>query len=108
MIEKHIQHDLDLHVLFVDYKQAFDSINREELIIAMNALGIPKKLIRLVAMTMRDPKAKVKIGQQLTNSFQVTSGVKEGDGLSTTLFIIALHYVINKIDQRCNIFTKSS
>lgn len=35
------------HLLFVDYKQAYDSINRNQLWIALEDFGIPKKLIKL-------------------------------------------------------------
>ena len=52
MIEKHNKHGLDLHVLFIDFKHAFDSINRKRLFEAMDKMGIPQKLIRLTRMTM--------------------------------------------------------
>jgi len=47
MIEKHNEHGLDLYMLFIDFKQAFDSINMERLFEAMDKMGIPQKLIRL-------------------------------------------------------------
>jgi len=31
LVEKHYEFDNDLHLLFIDYKQAYDSINREVL-----------------------------------------------------------------------------
>jgi len=52
MIEKQNEHGLDLHTLFIDFKDAFDSINRKRLFEAMNKMGIPQKLIRLSRMTV--------------------------------------------------------
>jgi hypothetical protein len=34
----------DLHLLFIDYKSAFDSINRRKLVESMHRIGIPKKV----------------------------------------------------------------
>ena len=52
MIEKHIEYSLDLLMLFIDFKQAFDSMNRKRLFEAMDNTGIPQKLIRLTRMTV--------------------------------------------------------
>jgi hypothetical protein len=95
-------------MLFVDFKQAFDSIDRYKLYQAMQDIKIPHKLTRLVKMTMKNTTARVNVTNTLGNSVTFNAGVRQGDGLSTTLFILALHYGIQKIDQRGTIFTKLS
>ena len=56
-------------MLSVDFKQAFDSVNRRRLLKTMNMTGIPQKLIRLTEMTMKDTKAVVKVNNQKTKIF---------------------------------------
>jgi len=94
MMEKHNEHNQDLHVLFVDFKQAFDSIDRYKLYQVME--------------DMKNTTARVKVTSKLSNSFTFNAGVRQGDGLSTTLLILALHHGVQKIDQRGTIFTKLS
>jgi len=108
MMEKHYEHNQDLHMLFVDFKQAFDSIDRYKLYQVMEDMKIPYKLITLVRMMMKNTTARVKVPIKLSNSFTFNAGVRQGDGLSTTLFILALHHGVKNIDQRSTIFTKLS
>jgi hypothetical protein len=49
-----------LHMLFVDFRQAFDSINRKRLYEAMEWMKMSDKLIRLTRMTMNTTHAKLK------------------------------------------------
>jgi len=107
MIEKHNEHGLHLHTLFIDFKQAFDSINRERLFGAMDRMGIPQKLIRLVKITMCQTKAREKTDDKLSAPFEFNKGIKQGDGVSTAPSILAQHYVAKEMDQRGAIFTKS-
>jgi len=74
----------------------------------MEDMQIPYKPITLVRMTMKNTTASVKVTNKLSNSFTFNTGVRQGDGLSTTLFILALHHGVQKIDQRGTIFTKLS
>jgi sorting nexin-29 len=108
MLEKHIERDSDLYMLFVQFTQAFDSVNRKKLIESMNKMIIPHKIIRMVEMTVNHTKAKVKTGNKLSETFDFSVGVKQGDGLSAVLFILAMHKAVNMTDQRGSIFTKSS
>lgn len=41
-----------LHHLFIDFNQAYGSINMEELFKVMLRLGVPSKLVRLAQMTL--------------------------------------------------------
>jgi sorting nexin-29 len=108
MMKNYYEHSMDLHKLFVDFRKAFYSVNRERLYEAMKQMEIPDKFIRLTRMTMSIIHGKIKIDNKLSTKFEFSAGVKQGDGLSTVLFIVTLHSVIQTIDQRGTIFTKSS
>jgi glutathionylspermidine synthase len=66
MMEKHYEHNQDLHMLFVDFKQVFDSIDRYKLYQTMENMKIPHKLIRLVRMSMKNTTARVKVTNTLS------------------------------------------
>jgi sorting nexin-29 len=108
MMEKFYEYSIDMHMLFVDFRQAFNSINRKRLYEVMEWMKIPVKLIRLTRMTMNTTQAKVKIDNKLSAKFEFNTGVKQGDVLSAALFIVTLHSAMKSIDQRGTIYTKSS
>lgn len=86
-------------MLFIDFKQAFDSINRKQLCEVMHRFDLPTKLIKLTKMIMKNTKASINIGGKTGDTFKLTEGVKQGDSLSAVMFNIALHLVIASIDQ---------
>jgi len=64
-LERTCEYNVDIHKLYIDYKQACDSINRAELVEIMKEFGIPMKLVRLVKMTLANMNSKVKIQGKL-------------------------------------------
>jgi sorting nexin-29 len=61
ILERACECKVDIHQLYIGYKQAYDTINRAELVEIMKEFGIPMKLVRLVKMTLANINIKVKI-----------------------------------------------
>jgi len=59
--EKCHKYNIELHNIFVDYSQAFDSINRNKITECLIKYEVPKKLIKLIGLTLTITIAKVKI-----------------------------------------------
>ena len=97
---------IELHNIFVDYTQAFDSVNRNKITECLTKYDVPKKLITLIGLTITNTTAKVKIGNQLTKEFRIVTGVKQGDPLSATLFSIVIDGVLIQLDLKGNISTR--
>ena len=65
IIEKCHKFNTELHV-FIDYTYAFDSVFRDKIIKCLNKYEIPSKLIKLIARTLQDTKARVKVNVNCT------------------------------------------
>jgi hypothetical protein len=92
--ERACEYKVDIHQLYIDYKQAYDNINRTELVEIMKEFGIPMKLVRLVRMTLANANSKVKIQGKLSPSFETVIGLRQGDSLSTLLFNLCMEKII--------------
>ena len=60
----------------MDYKAAFDSVDRTILWEAMALYGIPDKYINLIKKGYNGFTAQVNVGGTLTDPFEVEGGVK--------------------------------
>ena len=97
ILEKFYEYNLPLHQFYIDFKQAFDTINRSYIFNSMAEFGIPNKLIVLAKMTLSHTLNKVNIQGKLSESFETYNGIRQGDSLSTLLFNIGLERLIRKI-----------
>lgn len=106
--EKTYEYKIDVEMLFIDFKQAFDKIKRDQLLAAMAEFKIPAKIRRLVQMTLSNTTAFVRTDYGDTKEFKTTRGVRQGDALSATLFNIALEYVLRKLNTKGSLRCKGS
>jgi len=104
-----LEFQIETHHLFVDFRTAYDKVNRNQLYKAMLEFGIPPKLVRLTRATMEGTTAQVKLQNELSNSFRIGNGLRQGDSLACILFNIVLEKIIREanINQQGNIFYTS-
>jgi len=91
------EYNITLHQLFVDFKQVYDSINSEKLILILEEFKIPRKLINLIGMTLRNTTRRIKVQNMMTEEFAINKGLRQGDALSTQLFNVVLEKVMRNI-----------
>lgn len=98
LLEKSWEFNVNIHQLFVDFKQAYDSVNRIALYEILKQLGIPTKLVAMIRATLYRSNGRVVLQNSLSEVFEISSGLKQGDGLSGLLFNLVLEWVIRRID----------
>jgi len=59
--------------------------------------GIPKKLVRLIKMSLTETYSRVQVGKNVSDRFPITNGLKQRDALLPMLFNFALEYAIRKV-----------
>jgi hypothetical protein len=89
IIGKAYVHKID--ILFIVFKETFDSIHRHKLIKNLQQI-IPTKSISSVRTTLVACEAKAVIENNITEIFNINLSVRKGDALSVTLFCIVLGY----------------
>ncbi|KAL4123073.1 hypothetical protein QTP88_015305 [Uroleucon formosanum] len=97
IMAKFYEFDKELHLIFIDYKQAYDSINRDKLWEALEVLGIPKKYVSLIKGCNNRTVCRVRFLQEMSETFEVKSGLRQGDALSPTLFNLALEKAMREV-----------
>ena len=96
--EKCIEHDRPLYNAFVDFTKAFDTVGRIGLRTAVAAEEIwsPKKFITMKASLHTGMMVNVRNGGEVTDTFTITNGVKQGCVLAPTLFSIFLSAMLEE------------
>ena len=109
ILQKCREYNLPTHHIFIDFKAAYDTVDREQLWQIMHEYEFPDKLTRLIKATMERVMCYVRVSGVLAEPFESRRGLRQGDGLSCLLFNIALEGIIRRagIDTSGTIFRKS-
>jgi hypothetical protein len=103
---KYYEYKIELNKLFIGFRQAFVEVHRSKMIEILKLMKIPNKLIRLVKMTVKNTRAVVETEHGRSEKFNINTGLRKSDALSTLLFNLVLEDIVRELDTRGNINTK--
>ena len=79
-----------LAMLALDWRQAFDSINTECLLVALHRFGLPDKVVEVIRGLYANRRFQVKNGNSFSQERQQRSGISQGCPLSPFLFVMMM------------------
>ena len=94
--EKMWEYNKDLFCIFIDFRQAFDSVWRKGMIQVMKHFGFEEGIVNVIDRLYKDTKVSVKKGSIKTDSFTTERGIIQGCPLSPHLFNIFLEKIMQE------------
>ena len=92
--------------MFLDASKAFDRVNQQLLFEKQEHRGVPGYILRIIVFWYENQTMRVLWGNLLSNSFQVSNGVRQGGILSPYLFNVYMDDLsnrLNKLKIRCSL-----
>ncbi len=97
LLEKSKEHATEIHLAFIDFRKAFDTLEYRFLLNALKNQGVEPHLIDIIKQLHTNIKARI-VTDKMENFFTVKRGVKQGDPLSPLLFNCALQEIFRTIN----------
>jgi sorting nexin-29 len=82
LLQKSSEYCVTTYHIFIEFRSAYGTVGREKLYEEMKQLKIQDKLIRLVKMSMMDPRSRVKIQDDLSGEIKTERVPQQGDVLA--------------------------
>ena len=89
-------------MVFLDWGKAFDKVNREKLIETMTRLGLPKKMIDVLASFYVSPQFRVKEREGKSTCRTQRAGIRQGCPLSQYFFICLTTVILHDVHEYLN------
>ncbi|CAH8556054.1 unnamed protein product [Schistosoma curassoni] len=94
IVEQSVEWNSSLYINFIGYEKAFDSVDRRTLWKLLRHYGVPEKIVNIIRNSCDGLQCKVVHGGQLTDAFQVRTGVRQGCLLSPFLFLLVVDWIM--------------
>ena len=68
----------EMTLIFVDFKKAFNSVDRQAMFEIQDLYGIPQEMVNAIKVLYTDTKARVLTSDGDTDTFDIVSGIPQG------------------------------
>eukprot|EP00924_Labyrinthula_sp_SR-Ha-C_P004633 augustus_masked-scaffold_1-processed-gene-6.48-mRNA-1 protein AED:1.00 eAED:1.00 QI:0/-1/0/0/-1/1/1/0/611 len=99
IVKKKLLQNTKLKLLFIDFQNAFDSVNHDIIQLSLKEHGVPSKLRELIRVLYENAAVKVSEGKHLSKMVHLRRGVLQGDSLSPAIFILVLNSTMKRMDK---------
>ena len=89
-----------LYVAFIDYRKAFDTVDRNILFQILEKQGVSTKFLNMLKAVYKIVKVVIRCGKEFTNKIYCPLGVKQGCLLSPLLFSLLITEVAKKVAEK--------
>ena len=92
LLQTRREHEMDTYCVFIDLVKAYDSVQHEIIMLTLQKMGVPPKLCGTIKKLYSDFHVLLKVGKE-ERKIEMGCGVRQGDNLAPTLFILVMQVV---------------
>ena len=102
IIAKTISQGHKLYCCFVDYRKAFDTVNRNFLWHKLIENNLSSRMVQSLKSMYQNVKTCIKVQNNYTTFFSSHAGLKQGDPLSAILFVLFINDLVEEVSLNTN------
>ena len=100
ILEDKIQFNKEIHLIYIDFKKAYDSVEHWALKQILTYYKIPESIVNLIFNIHNKSKSFISLNIGDTEEFNLNRGIRQGDGIAPLLFILFINPLIEIINKQ--------
>ena len=98
ILQLHERQQLPLHLVFLDWSKAFDSVPHDKILYALSSLDVPEPLATAIMSLYASPTFQVHDSGFTSDVHQQLGGVRQGCPLSPYLFVLCMSALFRHVE----------